>query len=68
MIPINRNMTAEEAKVFRREGYELEKEGLIQFFKEQGYDKKNLKPFLVNSLKGYEEFLEEDGLIKSTVK
>jgi hypothetical protein len=62
-MPVKSNMTKEELKAFRRAQYELEKEGLIQFFKEQKYEKKDLNMFLVNSLKGCEEFLKEDKLI-----
>lgn len=64
MIPVNRNMTVEELKRFDRERYENEKEDLIIFFNEQGYDKKYLKPFLINSMKNnFEEQLKEDNLL-----
>lgn len=56
-------MTKEECKRFRRECYECDKKGLIAFFREQKYDEKYLKEFLVNSLKEYEEELKEDKLI-----
>lgn len=63
MIPTKRNMTQEEQKRFNREMYESEKKGLIAFYKECGYPKEGLNTFLINSLKGFEEFLKEDGLI-----
>lgn len=65
MMPINRNMTEEERKMFRRESYEIEKEDLIATHKEMGFPKETLNVFLVNSLKqqGYETELKEDGLI-----
>lgn len=56
-------MTAEELKRYLRHEYEIEKEGLIAFYKECGYPKEGLNTFLVNSLKNCEEFLKEDGLI-----
>ena len=56
-------MNAEERIRFQRECYECEKKGLTEFYHEQGWEKDGLKIFLVNSLKGYEEFLKEDGLM-----
>ena len=55
----------EEEKKFQRMDYELQKEGLIEFHKSQGYDKDTLDIFLINSLKnmGFEQELKEDGLI-----
>lgn len=64
MIPTKRNMTHEEIRAFRREEYEMEKEGLIEFYKEQYPNGNTLNVFLVNSLKiHYETELKEDGLI-----
>lgn len=63
MIPVKRNMTTEERKRYFRHEYEIEKEGLITFYKERGYPKEGLNTFLVNSLKRFEEFLKEDGLV-----
>ena len=57
-------MTQEEQKQFHMEMYMNEKESLIAFFREQKYDKKHLKEFLINSLKqDFEEELREDGLL-----
>ena len=54
----------EEEKEFHRLDYELQKKGLIEFHKSQGYDVNTLNIFLVNSLKKhYEEELKEDGLL-----
>lgn len=55
----------EQAKEFRMIEYQTQKKDLIEFHKKQGYDKKTLNVFLVNSLKnmGYEEELKEDGLL-----
>lgn len=55
----------EQAEEFRMMEYQTEKEGLIEFHKQQGYDKKTLNVFLVNSLKnmGYEKELKKDGLL-----
>lgn len=54
----------EEEKEFHRLDYELQKKGLIEFHKSQGYDVNTLDIFLVNSLKKhYEEELKEDGLL-----
>ena len=54
----------EEEKEFHRLDYELQKKGLIEFHKSQGYDVNTLNIFLVNSLKKhYEEKLKEDGLL-----
>ncbi|MBE5922802.1 MAG: hypothetical protein E7269_08625 [Lachnospiraceae bacterium] len=61
IYPMPRNSS--EEKELRRQAYECEKKGLIIFHEQQGYDKSTLNIFLVNSLKGYEEFLKEDGLI-----
>lgn len=48
-----------------RMAYELEKEGLIMFFRGQKYDEKHLNEFLINSLKSnFEKELKEDGLIR----
>lgn len=63
MMPVNSKMTEEEEKLFAREAYENDKEGLISVFREKGYDESKLNQFLVNSLHGYEEFLKEDGLL-----
>lgn len=41
----------EEEKEFHRLDYELQKKGLIEFHKSQGYDVNTLNIFLVNSLK-----------------
>lgn len=57
-------MTKEEQKQFHMEMYKNEKRSLIDFFHELNYDEKNLKQFLINSLKkNFEEELKEDGLI-----
>lgn len=57
-------MTVEELKKFDRERYEIEKEDLINFFNEQEYDKKYLKPFLINSMKNnFAVQLKEDNLL-----
>lgn len=53
----------EEAKRYRRAYYENEKEDLILAHKQMGFPEDTLNQFIVNSLKGYEEFLKEDGLI-----
>lgn len=66
MMPIKRNMTAEERKEYLRLEYENEKKGLIEYYKECGYPKDGLNTFLINSLKRStysEEFLKEDGLL-----
>lgn len=56
--------TEKERMNYRRESYENEKEGLIAFFNQQGYDNKDLNAFLFNSLKdNYESELKEDGII-----
>lgn len=48
-----------------RVSYELEKEGLIAFFRGQKYDEKYLNEFLINSLKSdFKKELKDDGLIK----
>ena len=54
----------EEEKEYDRMAYEIAKEDLIEFHEKQGYDKKTLKMFLVNSLKkNFERELKEDGLL-----
>ncbi len=63
MIPIKSNMNEEERKRFQRECYKCDKKGLTEFYHQQGWKGDGLKTFLVNSLKGYEELLKEDGLI-----
>ena len=56
--------TETEKRQLHRMSYELQKEELIAFHKEQGYDIKTLNEFLVNSLKAdYEAELKEDGLM-----
>lgn len=54
-----------EAEKFRMLEYQIQKEDLIEFHKQQGYDENMLNIFLVNSLKnmGYEKELKKDGLI-----
>ena len=53
-----------EEKEMRRFMYEIEKEDLVSIFKSQGYEEKDFKDFLVNSLKNdFEEELKEDGLL-----
>ena len=48
---------------YQRQSYEIEKEDLIAFFNQMGYDKKDLNAFLFNSLKdNYELELKEDGI------
>lgn len=65
LMTIKSNTTPEERKRLHREDYELQKDGLIDFFHEQKYDEKNLNEFLVNSLKtmGFEQELKEDDLM-----
>ena len=63
VIPVKRNMKAEERKRYLRHEYETEKKGLTAFYKECGYPKEGLNTFLINSLKGFEEFLKEDKLL-----
>lgn len=59
------SISEERKKELRRYKYELYKEGLIQFFHEQGYEEKYLEVFLRNSLKnmGFDEELKEDTLL-----
>lgn len=55
----------EQAEEFRMIEYQTQKEDLIEFHKQQGYDKNTLNVFLVNSLKnmGYEKELKKDGML-----
>lgn len=65
MMPVKRNMDAEELKRYLRHEYENEKESWIAYFKENNLDMSQIGVFLANSMHDQEaiDWLKEDGYV-----